>query len=904
MTLSKLFSIGVRIDPKPAAEGAEKVSRAAEGMAKNVKSSAASAEDALRKMGAGAKEAANATASAAPKVDTYTRASASAKTTLDAFKRAVDEKKRALNESERALDSNRRAMSAGSSIVRAMTGAITGLGAAINFATGALFLLTAPIKVVSAGFDTLHGAITKAGDFEGYSIQFAQLLGSFDAADKKLQDITRLAAETPFSLDELVKGSAILQNLSSGALATQEQLRLMTDVAARAKLPFDELAVTVGRLYNNLKSGTADSMPINRLIETGVLTDPKAILWIKQMQESGNEMGKSFEQIWSVLDQQFRKAEGSGLLMSQTVQGLESTLGDVWDRLQRIFGAGLAEGYKPILRELIGMFDQWGDRLEELRPQIADIAKEIAAMFSVAGQEGGFTLLLQTGIQKAMEFLNSGLSAASTVLDSMMKRGGYELEQALNKVNDPAFWNGLSTALYNAAATFINTLMAGVEQILPKLNNAGKPASYMGYAGDVLDIMRRQITDDFTPEQRATMGNNSNGRIDVTPLLDQAFGNRFGDDPVPTGGQIQFVPLLPAERTSLLLPPPPPSIVSPSGAMAAENLFGGRYNSGPSVEEFLLNTRLSDARIAMDRANAGARDDSLLARSGNPFDLVIPDKEKMAEAKRDVKELQGFVDSMIRSTRTPLEELQTTMSKLDKARSAGMITAEDHTRLAAKATEDYEKAVEKAGATTERVLGRLESPLQQLMNNWGNLGARVQELSVNMAHSISENITQAVTAWATGTMSMEQAFNRMAMAVIGDIIQMTTRMLIQWAISRAIGFAAGVHHTGGVVGDAATTRFVSPKAFNNAPRFNHGGAIPSGERAVIAEPGETVLTRAQAGDIKEKLSQKEAKNTPQSVNIVNIVDPRLMESFITSNPGVIMNVIASNSRTVKQLLSS
>jgi hypothetical protein len=60
---------------------------------------------------------------------------------------------------------------------------------------------------------------------------FIPLLGSADAAQKRIADLSKFAAETPFELPEVAKASRTLETLTQGALATSEGLRLVGDVA-------------------------------------------------------------------------------------------------------------------------------------------------------------------------------------------------------------------------------------------------------------------------------------------------------------------------------------------------------------------------------------------------------------------------------------------------------------------------------------------------------------------------------------------------------------------------------------------------------------------------------------------------------------------------------------------------
>jgi hypothetical protein len=240
------------------------------------------------------------------------------------------------------------------------------------------------------------------------------------------------------------------------------------------------------------------------------------------------------------------------------------------------------------------------------------------------------------------------------------------------------------------------------------------------------------------------------------------------------------------------------------------------------------------------------------------------------------------------------------------------LTADQYSRAFQKAEADFKASMTGMGNAQDAMLSGAQAPLQQLVNDWGNVTGQLQQMSVGIASSLSDNITGALTSITNGTASASEAFNTMALQILNDINAMIIRLLVQLAISRALGLVgvtvptAGVMHTGGTVGAAGgASRPVDARSFNNAPRFAFGGKVgSSGESPIVAEAGETVLTREQAGDIKDRLGRSEAKASPQgqAVTIVNVQNPQEMERYLTANPNTILNVISRNAGKVRHLL--
>lgn len=113
------------------------------------------------------------------------------------------------------------------------------------------------------------------------------------------------------------------------------------------------------------------------------------------------------------------------------------------------------------------------------------------------------------------------------------------------------------------------------------------------------------------------------------------------------------------------------------------------------------------------------------------------------------------------------------------------------------------------------------------------------------------------------------------------------------------GWVASLFHTGGVVGrGGGMRRAVNPLVFAGAPRYHGGGVVglKPNEVPAILEKGETVRTQ----------KQEAALQRGGGYRIVNVVDPSLVNDYMTSSAGeqVILNTIGRNPGYVKQLLGA
>ena len=115
---------------------------------------------------------------------------------------------------------------------------------------------------------------------------------------------------------------------------------------------------------------------------------------------------------------------------------------------------------------------------------------------------------------------------------------------------------------------------------------------------------------------------------------------------------------------------------------------------------------------------------------------------------------------------------------------------------------------------------------------------------------------------------------------------------------------ASVHHTGGnpAVDGAASTRYVHPAYFENAPRFHTG--IGPGEMAAIIQPSESVLTPGQMRQLAPVSAMQQAGPVQVVVNILGASStPTVKQSQGQNGPQIdvmfeqIDNYIASGIKT-------
>lgn len=849
-----IYTLGVGIDPAKAVSGGKQAKDAADGMAVSFHK----ADDATKTLN-------NSLQQSPAKTDAFSRAMRAARAAVDA-------------------------MTGG---LRGIVGAITAVGAAFNFLTGAMVAIRAIMIPFTAAWNLMSGAINGAAEFEDYTIQFAQLLGSFEKADAKLKELADIANRTPFNLPEIVKGTVTLQSLSQGALTTRQNLMMIGDAVAKAKLPFDEMSITIGRLYANIKNGISSTFELNRLVETGVVTSNA--IKIRSMMEKDNDAGKNAVKIWGMIEENLRNASGSMLLMSQTTNGLWSTLQDGWDTFQRTIGAALNQGIRPIIRTITEEIGTWTEKAKELAPQIERASIKFAAFVEVLRRPGGMKLAWDAGLEVLKDKLSRIMTATGAVLKAQFDIAMWEIKNGFTSVQKDAFWQNLFITFKNLAATFINALSVGIDKIVQK------------FTGQVSDNMLVKATTStvglfgFLKDYTETILEGGT-QDEMNARMEQKV-QKYATPSLPTGGAI-----MPMEAYVNPLFDTRPKAVG----------FGEAYDAAPQESTPMFSKLLDMMSTFVQKItddNAQNRNNDLLAKpsgskaaTGAAVDGIEDSSKK---AKKAADDMQQEAARFIKAVQTPLEVFEATMKRIAVHEKAGTLTAEEAGRARIKAQDDYQKALKKTEGQVES-LGRLErSQFSQLMSAWGNMALMADQAATQIAHSIAQNISTGLTAMITGTKTAGEAFQQMAMSIVSELIRIMIQMLVMRAISAAAGgmfggllggIAGAIMHTGGTVGEGGPSRATPASVFQNAPRYQHGGPIASGETPIVAEAGETVLTRQQASDIKGRLGKGGQEKQTTQVTVVNVLDPRMVEQEVAKNHSIVLNVIAQNAKTVKRMI--
>ena len=318
---------------------------------------------------------------------------------------------------------------------------------------------------------------------ESYLTNFKVMLGSEEAAATKLSEIRKMAASTPFSLDDLTSGTQTLLQFGIAADDTTGVLQRLGDIS----LGNAEKLQTLTRAYGKMSSAQKVTLEnVNMMIDAGF--NP-----LNQMCDAaGESMSDLYKRIsdgkvsFSELEAAVEAATSQGgqfyngmLEASQTFSGRMSTLKDNVSALTGELTSGLFAALGDLvvkLNEVVVSFLDSDEKMAQLKETIgiatAVVAAAGTAFLTYKGYVAAATAIevihtaattAMTAAHKAAEAGATGLAVAQAGLNAVLKANPIGLVVSLLA----ALAAGLVTA-YKTSETFrnaVNSAFASVKKI-------------------------------------------------------------------------------------------------------------------------------------------------------------------------------------------------------------------------------------------------------------------------------------------------------------------------------------------------------------------------------------------------------------------------------------------------------
>lgn len=318
---------------------------------------------------------------------------------------------------------------------------------------------------------------------ESYLTNFKVMLGSEEAAATKLSEIRKMAASTPFTLDDLTSGTQTLLQFGIAADDTTGVLQRLGDIS----LGNAEKLQTLTRAYGKMSSAQKVTLEnVNMMIDAGF--NP-----LNQICDAtGESMSDLYKRIsdgkvsFSELEAAVEAATSQGgqfyngmLEASQTFSGRMSTLKDNVSALTGELTSGLFAALGDLvvkLNEVVVSFLDSDEKMAQLKETIgiatAVVAAAGTAFLTYKGYVAAATAIevihtaattAMTAAHKAAEAGATGLAVAQAGLNAVLKANPIGLVVSLLA----ALAAGLVTA-YKTSETFrnaVNSAFASVKKI-------------------------------------------------------------------------------------------------------------------------------------------------------------------------------------------------------------------------------------------------------------------------------------------------------------------------------------------------------------------------------------------------------------------------------------------------------
>ena len=339
------------------------------------------------------------------------------------------------------------------------------VGRAWNVTLGIVDKVTAPVKRIISGLNSAlglagvglstYGLVIKPVqlqvEYENLQTQFGVLLGSTSAAEKRIEELTSFAGQTPFTRDEIYQASKVLETYTSGKLSTPDSvggLRQIGDIAAGTGTDYTSVANAMGQMYVNMAAGNGIGDSLMSLRMMGALS-ADAQAKIESLAEAVKSGSMDIDTAWAQVSTQFSRFDGMMEQMSNKLGNLLLGVKSfVTNNFTKKIGAGISESLTPFLSKFRTWRSENSKGIAEFGASVQEVAADLSGdvlgtVESIAG--------LFSGIFSSSEFRNAetGMEKLSVLWDGISEAFA-------------DWWGGIKPEIAKMAGNIGNTLGEGI----------------------------------------------------------------------------------------------------------------------------------------------------------------------------------------------------------------------------------------------------------------------------------------------------------------------------------------------------------------------------------------------------------------------------------------------------------
>jgi len=259
-------------------------------------------------------------------------------------------------------------------------------------------------------------AFGKASDMEQTQVAFKTLVGSAEGAQKVLQELVTLGAETPFEFPELATAGRMLIAFGEDSKTVAETLRNIGDVSSGIAAPIGEIAEIYGKVRVQNQLFAED---INQFQGRGIPVVAELAKITGQSATQIKKLASEGKITFPFIEQAFINLTSKGGLFfegmkdqSKTFAGLKSNLADVKTALEVAFGTPIIKSLKPLLESMTTWLGTVKVDANDIGQAIGKWVEYLTGAFKAGVGMDAFFLDMKIGFTKVAQFFESALESS------------------------------------------------------------------------------------------------------------------------------------------------------------------------------------------------------------------------------------------------------------------------------------------------------------------------------------------------------------------------------------------------------------------------------------------------------------------------------------------------------------